>query len=496
MAPIVAVVDPYSSGRELVRELGLQGCAIVAVRHSLKLDYSFQKSWNPAPFTKVLDMQEDGEVRDGDAEEIARKLASMGVSRVLAGSEPGVEVADLLAELMRLPGNGTATAKFRRNKRAMQEAVASAGLRSITQREVTTAAQAVAFAETVGYPVIAKPVASSGTDGVYKCHTAEELTIAVNTVCDGVNTLGEANETCLVQEFIVGTEYVVDCVSRDGEHLLTMMWYYTKIAHAGGIAYDRTNQVQISADESHFTNKLMRYVHKVLDAVGIRNSPSHTEVMWVGDEETGHACLIETGARLHGAQGPRVWAATLGRTYGQAFLAVDALVFGGETWKERYALQQSGRVPFQFSEIESCQIDLLCNVAGELAMGITEACPWLPQLETMFELQDAQARKGSHVVPTRDLLTSPGYILLIGNSAQIKADHARIRQGELSGEMYRIVPARPSAKSCDRSSLRAGEAALASTDATSGSSDDEAARSDFAFAPGAVSTATVAVAGK
>jgi len=81
-------------------------------------------------------MAEDGEERDGDAEEIARKLRELNVTRVFAGSEPGVEVADLLAEMLGVPGNGTATAKLRRNKRAMQEAVCAAGLRSITQLEV------------------------------------------------------------------------------------------------------------------------------------------------------------------------------------------------------------------------------------------------------------------------------------------------------------------------------------------------------------------------
>lgn len=33
----------------------------------------------------------------------------------------------------------------------------------------------------------------------------------------------------LVQEFMVGVEYVVNCVSRDGEHKVVSLWRYDKV---------------------------------------------------------------------------------------------------------------------------------------------------------------------------------------------------------------------------------------------------------------------------
>lgn len=43
-----------------------------------------------------------------------------------------------------------------------------------------------------------------------------------------VNGLGGINEGALVMEFLDGTEYVVDSVSRDGVHRICAIWEYDK----------------------------------------------------------------------------------------------------------------------------------------------------------------------------------------------------------------------------------------------------------------------------
>ena len=43
-----------------------------------------------------------------------------------------------------------------------------------------------------------------------------------------MNSLGCVNEGVLVQEYLQGTEYVVDSVSRDGVHKVTAIWEYDK----------------------------------------------------------------------------------------------------------------------------------------------------------------------------------------------------------------------------------------------------------------------------
>ncbi|CAN0568388.1 unnamed protein product, partial [Laminaria digitata] len=43
-----------------------------------------------------------------------------------------------------------------------------------------------------------------------------------------VNGIGGVNEGALVQEYLDGTEYVVDTVSRGGVHRLCAIWEYDK----------------------------------------------------------------------------------------------------------------------------------------------------------------------------------------------------------------------------------------------------------------------------
>ena len=53
---------------------------------------------------------------------------------VLAGSEPGVELADKLSHRLRLRTNGEELSVARRNKYLMGEAVRAAGIRTVKQQ--------------------------------------------------------------------------------------------------------------------------------------------------------------------------------------------------------------------------------------------------------------------------------------------------------------------------------------------------------------------------
>lgn len=63
-----------------------------------------------------------------------------------------------------------------------------------------------------------KPVQSAGSDDVFLCRSLDEAEVAFNRILGKTNGLGLRNEAVLVQEFLVGKEYVVDQVSRDGIH--------------------------------------------------------------------------------------------------------------------------------------------------------------------------------------------------------------------------------------------------------------------------------------
>ena len=81
----------------------------------------------------------------------------------------------------------------------------------------------------------------------------------------------------LLQEFAHGTEYIVNTMSREGKHFITDVWRYDKVPVGNkGNAYNFAALVR-HANETE--KSLLSYTVKVLDALGFRYGPSHTELM-------------------------------------------------------------------------------------------------------------------------------------------------------------------------------------------------------------------------
>jgi len=127
-------------------------------------------------------------------------------------------VADALSETLGLLTNGTHIPQ-RRDKKLQQELVKAAGLRSVRQAGGTTSADVEDFLRTESYPVVVKPVESAGSEGVKLCHTYEEAEQHFHLLMNSQRKVGSKDGAAvLCQEFLMGKEYVVDTVSRDGVH--------------------------------------------------------------------------------------------------------------------------------------------------------------------------------------------------------------------------------------------------------------------------------------
>jgi hypothetical protein len=116
---------------------------------------------------------------------------------------------------------------------------------------------------------------------------------------------------------VSGQEYVIDGVSRDGEHKIVAIWAYDRRA-CNGASFVCFGQRLLTMDDPHCL-ELVAYQKQVLDALGIRNGPSHGEVKWCGGEPV----LVEVGARCHGVEG--AWIESAQRAFGanQAQVTAD-----------------------------------------------------------------------------------------------------------------------------------------------------------------------------
>jgi hypothetical protein len=74
-----------------------------------------------------------------------------------------------------------------------------------------------------------------------------------------VNSLGCVNEGVLVQEYLQGTEYVVDTVSHGGKHKVIALWEYDR-RPTNGAGFVLHGQRLMTADEPR-AQELMAYMY-------------------------------------------------------------------------------------------------------------------------------------------------------------------------------------------------------------------------------------------
>merc|ERR1719446_900818 len=156
---------------------------------------------------------------------------------ILPGCEPGVEFYDRLTDALNYEyKNDTRLSTARRNKYDMGETIRNAGIRAVKQIYTDSWNEVLEFIESVrqdkldpnNFKVVLKPVDSAGADGVYMATSIDEAKQAFDTIL-GSNTIFETvNSKVLVQEYLKGTEYVVDSMSYQGEHRCTALWKYDK----------------------------------------------------------------------------------------------------------------------------------------------------------------------------------------------------------------------------------------------------------------------------
>lgn len=285
----VAIVDPYDAGAMLAPAFAEHRIAAVMVGSTAEVPLEAAASFDPDAFMHLLPWS-------GALEDMVQALRQCGVEQVIAGSERGVTLADRLGEALGVPGNGTRLSAARRDKARMIEEVGRHGIRVPRQIESDRLHDITAWVEQGGHwPAVLKPRRAKGSDGVHLCASPAEMSRAFHAVHGHVDRLGFRNETVLVQEFLVGREYVVDTVSQDGCHRLAALWAYGKPA-PGFDTIGLLSTKELLPPNGALADMLLAFAVRVLDALEIRHGAGHCEVIVDADGPA----LVEIGARLHG----------------------------------------------------------------------------------------------------------------------------------------------------------------------------------------------------
>ncbi len=408
--PHAIVLDPFSSGRFLVDEFARRGIPSVAVL-SCPIPALFAASFRPEKYSAVFEA-------DAHTGTLEAALSPFNPRCVVTGLETGIALMDDLAARFGLPGNAPQTSAMRRDKYLMQETIRGHGLQAVSQCKVQSGEQAAAWLSHYGsYPVVVKPAASAGSDNVHVCANREEALAAVDTVLQANNLFGAKNSHALVQEFLDGQEWVVDTVSCDGVCLVTNVTKYKKVRNAHGKIVYRQSAFLAPDDAAH--GELIRYVKRVVAALGIRFGAAHVELI----ETARGPVLVEVNARMHG--GDAVSVLRNYAPYTQLELSVDAHIAPADfQLKAVQSMVYSQHVVAHF---------LISRVAGRVNSVIDEKR--LAEIRSV--VSSHMPSLGAQLVVTDSLTSAPGYLWLANEKqADLVDDQNTLIAWEEDGLLY------------------------------------------------------------
>ena len=195
------------------------------------------------------------------------------VDRLEATVEAHIMPTAHVREAAGIPGTSTRTAYLCRDKPAMKAALRAGGVPCAESAAVASPAEARAFVERVGYPVILKPRDGAGASGATRCDDDRELEGAIAAL--GLHQ----GRSVAVEEFIEGHEGFFDTLALDGKVVHEFAThYYPNVLEAMRTRwispqFITTNRV----DSAPGYDEVRAMARKVITILGIETSATHME---------------------------------------------------------------------------------------------------------------------------------------------------------------------------------------------------------------------------
>ena len=314
----IIIVDPFSTGVNFLEDIQKRGYHPIGL-WSRRSDHIFELMEGVRnPIENRFGSIADFYAEDNDYDVTFNMVKKLSPKFILPGADLGIELAARLAEDLKLPGNPVKNIPVLTNKFLMHQALQDNGVRGIRGKIVHNWEETIGFYRGQGFTgCVLKPYRGASSVDVRICDSEDELKAAFDEVFAGGNYMGGEEEGMLLQERIVGTEYIVNSVTYGGKHKLSAIWKHSKKkVEGGGMVYNYTET--LSRPEAGCT-ALVKYAFDVLNALGVQNGNVHSEFMI---DEKGPV-LIEINCRPMGSDMP---AKFLDRIWGhhETDLALDA----------------------------------------------------------------------------------------------------------------------------------------------------------------------------
>lgn len=213
-------------------------------------------------------------------EAVVAACRGQAMSGVLAVGDRPTVLAAHVSEALGLPGNSPASALASRNKLTTRRTLDAAGLLTPVFKVLLLSKHFTSL-PSLDYPVVVKPLALSGSQGVIRADDEKALLDAIERVRRLLTTRDIARERegahdyALIEAFIPGREYAVEGVLTEGE--LQIFAIFDKPDPLDGPFFEETIYVTPSRASGATHRGIAEAVASAVRALGLRHGPIHAE---------------------------------------------------------------------------------------------------------------------------------------------------------------------------------------------------------------------------
>lgn len=223
-----------------------------------------------------------------EKEQILAKCEAIGIDGICTiASDLAVVTVNYVATKMGLIGNSLECTELSTNKNRMRECF-------YTNKDASPMSFLVDSIDDIknleiDYPVIVKPTDRSGSRGITKVLRKEDLDFAIKVATDQ-----SFEKKALIEEFAIGQEYSVECISWEGKHEFLAL---TKKYTTGAPHFIEIGHYEPADVSERLLQHIRDIVFHALNSLGIRYGASHSEIKI---SRNGEIKIIEIGGRMGG----------------------------------------------------------------------------------------------------------------------------------------------------------------------------------------------------
>ena len=232
-------------------------------------------------------------------EESARRIVELGdrqpLDAIVPVDDQGVLIAAIAAQKLGLTHNPPAAVALTRNKVMLRRALQSAEVPQPAFELAGPPDDVAALAESIGYPVVLKPLSMSASRGVIRADDAIAARAAAERIRRILMVAGHnPNEPILIEKYVPGVELAVEGVLRGGK--LEVLAFFDKPDSLQGPFFEETLFVTPSRLHPEMLEEVERVTARAVRAMGLQEGPVHAELRVDGSR----AIFLEAAARSIG----------------------------------------------------------------------------------------------------------------------------------------------------------------------------------------------------